>query len=80
MLTPRLLRHALDYTSVDRILLSGDYPFHRLDAATVADFLQTLPDRDDQQKIAHANAEVLYGLALSPSGGGEQAAQRREQS
>jgi uncharacterized protein len=62
MLAPRLLRHALDYTTVDRILLSGDYPFHRLDAATITDFLRTLPDRDDQEKIAHANAESLYGL------------------
>jgi hypothetical protein len=70
MLTPRLLRHALDFTSVDRILLSGDYPFHRLDAATIADFLQTLPDRDDRQKIAHVNAEVLYGLRPSPRGTG----------
>ncbi len=71
MPTPRLLRHALDFTTVDRILLSGDYPFHRLDAATITDFLQTLPDRHDQQKIAHVNAEVLYGLQLSPPGAGE---------
>ena len=66
MLTPRLLRYALDYTGVDRILLSGDYPFHRLEAATITDFLQTLPDRDDQQKIAHANAESLYSLQQPP--------------
>jgi predicted TIM-barrel fold metal-dependent hydrolase len=64
MLTPRLLRHALDYTSIDRILLSGDYPFHRLNATTITDFLQTLSAGDDQQKIAHVNAESLYGLAL----------------
>jgi predicted TIM-barrel fold metal-dependent hydrolase len=69
MLTPRLLRHALDFTSVDRILLSGDYPFQCLDAATITDFLHTLPDRDDQQKIAHANAEVLYGLGVAPMSG-----------
>jgi hypothetical protein len=62
MLTPRLLRHALDYTSVDRILLSGDYPFHRMEATAVTDFLGTLPDRADQEKIAHANAESLYRL------------------
>jgi predicted TIM-barrel fold metal-dependent hydrolase len=80
MLTPRLLRHALDYTSVDRILLSGDYPFHRLDAATITDFLETLPGREDQQKIAHANAEALYGLQLSPPGPCEQTAQLQEQS
>jgi uncharacterized protein len=62
MLTPRLLRHALDFTSVDRILLSGDYPFHRMEASAVGDFLETLPDAGDRQKIAYANAESLYGL------------------
>jgi predicted TIM-barrel fold metal-dependent hydrolase len=80
MLTPRLLRHALDYTSADRILLSGDYPFHRLDAATIAGFLQTLPDREDQRKIAHANAESLYGLSQPPSGPRDQTAQLQDQS
>jgi hypothetical protein len=74
MLTRRLLSHALDFASVDRILFSGDYPFHRLDAATVADFLGTLPDREDQEKIAHANAEVLYGLGQPASGVDDQAA------
>ncbi len=68
MLTPRLLSHALDFTSVDRTLLSGDYPFHRVDAARIADFLGAPPDREDRQKIAHANAEALYGLDPSPSG------------
>jgi predicted TIM-barrel fold metal-dependent hydrolase len=62
MLTPRLLRHALDLTGADRILLSGDHPFHRFEAAAVTDFLHTLPDPDDQHRIAHANAESLYGL------------------
>jgi predicted TIM-barrel fold metal-dependent hydrolase len=80
MLTPRLLRQALDYTSVDRILLSGDYPFHRLDAPTLENFLQTLPDLDDQQKIAHANAEALYGLTQRPSRSNDQRAQPKEQS
>ncbi|HEX4254509.1 MAG TPA: amidohydrolase family protein [Streptosporangiaceae bacterium] len=63
MLTPRLLRHALDFTSIDRILLSGDYPFHRLDPAAISGFLQTRPDPEDREKIAHANAEALYHLA-----------------
>jgi uncharacterized protein len=62
MLVPRLLRQALDYTSIDRILLSGDYPFHQLDAAAIDGFLEALPDPVDRQKIAHANAEALYGL------------------
>jgi predicted TIM-barrel fold metal-dependent hydrolase len=75
MLTPRLLHQALDYTTVDHILLSGDYPFHRLDAATITAFLQTLRDRDDQHKIAHANAEALYGLGPAPTGSSDQTAQ-----
>jgi predicted TIM-barrel fold metal-dependent hydrolase len=70
MLTPRLLRQALEYTSTDRILLSGDYPFHRLDAAAIGQFLALLPDRADQEKIAHTNAEALYRLDRPP---GEQA-------
>jgi predicted TIM-barrel fold metal-dependent hydrolase len=80
MLTPRLLRHALDFTSVDRILLSGDYPFHRLDATTITDFLQTLPDDGDRRKVAHANAEALYGLTRPPSGPDSHTAQHQEQS
>ena len=80
MLTPRLLRHALDYTTVDRVLLSGDYPFHQLDPATIAGFLGTLPDREDQQKVAHANAEVFYGLRQPPSGADDsETPQRQEQ-
>jgi predicted TIM-barrel fold metal-dependent hydrolase len=62
MLAPHLLLHALDFTTVDRILLSGDHPFHRLDAATVDGFLGTLPDGGDREKIAHANADVLFRL------------------
>jgi predicted TIM-barrel fold metal-dependent hydrolase len=66
MLTPRLLHHALAYTTIDRILLSGDYPFHRLDAAAITDFLETLPDRGDREKIVHTNAETLFCLSPTP--------------
>ena len=66
MLTPRLLRHALDHISADRILLSGDYPFHRLDPAAITGFLGTLPDEDDRHRIAHANAEALYRIKEIP--------------
>jgi predicted TIM-barrel fold metal-dependent hydrolase len=62
MLTPHLLRHALDFTTVDRILLSGDYPFHVLNSAAIGEFLSTLSDSVDQQKIASRNAETLFGL------------------
>lgn len=77
MLTPRLLRHALDFTTIDRILLSGDYPFHRIDAPSVAEFLQTLPDDRDRAKIAYGNAESLYGLGDSGFGARDQTTQPR---
>ena len=60
MLTPRLLRHALDHVSAERILLSGDYPFHRFEAGSITGFLANLSDEDDRHKIAHGNAETLY--------------------
>jgi uncharacterized protein len=62
MLSPRLLRQALEYTTADRILLSGDYPFHRMDAVAINELLNALPDPGDQRKVAHGNAEALYGL------------------
>lgn len=62
MLTPRLLRHALDFTSIDRILLSGDYPFHQLPAGAIDEFLAVLPQPGDRAKVAHLNAERLFGL------------------
>ncbi|WP_406640988.1 amidohydrolase family protein [Amycolatopsis sp. WGS_07] len=63
MLFPRMLRTALEYTSADRILLSGDYPFHRPGSAAITEFLKELPNEEDREKIAHANAEALYGLS-----------------
>jgi hypothetical protein len=36
--------------------------------------VQTLPNRDDQQKTAHANAESLYGLEQPPAEADVQAA------
>ncbi|HEY1538181.1 MAG TPA: amidohydrolase family protein [Solirubrobacteraceae bacterium] len=79
MLSPRLLRAALDFTSIERILLSGDYPFHQLDTATLTDFLRTLPDREDREKIAHANAEALYGCEALAVGRASQTAQLAQQ-
>jgi predicted TIM-barrel fold metal-dependent hydrolase len=63
MLTPHLLRHALAVTTIDRIVLSGDYPFHRTDTNAIATFLSTLPDPSDQEKVAHHNAATLFNLA-----------------
>ncbi|MGH3195779.1 MAG: hypothetical protein ACRDNT_07565 [Streptosporangiaceae bacterium] len=67
MLTPRLLRHAPDFTTTDRILLSGDYPFHRLDPKEISAFPDTLPEPADQQKIAHRNAQALFNPGTLPA-------------
>ena len=63
MLQERLLRHALDFTGADRVLFSTDYPFHRPDAAAAARFLDSVPDAADRARIAHGNAEALFGVA-----------------
>jgi predicted TIM-barrel fold metal-dependent hydrolase len=63
MLTPHLLRHALEVTTIDRIVLSGDYPFHRIDADAIDAFLSTLTDPSDREKVAHQNAATLFDLA-----------------
>ncbi|MFG2794432.1 amidohydrolase family protein [Streptomyces sp. NPDC048419] len=63
MLHERLLRHALDFTSADRVLFSTDYPFHQPDAAAVAHFFDAIPNAADRAKIASGNAETLFRLA-----------------
>ena len=65
-ISARLFRQALEYISVDRILLSGDYPFHQLEAGAIGKFLATRPDRAAREKVAHANAEALYRLGPNP--------------
>ncbi|MGW4571977.1 amidohydrolase family protein [Streptomyces tendae] len=63
MLQERLLRHTLDFTTVDQVLFSTDYPFHRPDAAAVRHFFEAIPDPADRTKIASGNAEALFDLA-----------------
>jgi predicted TIM-barrel fold metal-dependent hydrolase len=62
MLQERLLRHALDFTSADRVLFSTDYPFHQPGAAAVSQFFDAIPDPADRTKIASSNAESLFHL------------------
>jgi predicted TIM-barrel fold metal-dependent hydrolase len=63
MLQERLVRHALDFTSADRVLFSTDYPFHQPDATAVGQFFDAIPDPADRAKIACGIAEVLFRLA-----------------
>jgi hypothetical protein len=62
MLQERLLRHALDFTSADRVLFSTDYPFHQPGAAAVQQFLDAVPAAADRPKIASGNAAALFRL------------------
>jgi uncharacterized protein len=62
MLQERLLRHALDFTSADRVLFSTDYPFHRPDAAAVQQFLAAIPEASDRSRIASGNATAQFRM------------------
>jgi uncharacterized protein len=63
MLYERLLRHALDFTSADRVLFSTDYPFHQPDATAIGGFFDAIDNVEDRDKIASGNAEALFGLS-----------------
>jgi hypothetical protein len=60
---PHLLRHALEVTTNERIVLSVDYPFHRIDTNAIDTLLSTLPDPSGQEKVAHHHAATLFNLA-----------------
>lgn len=62
MLQERLLRHTLDFTDVDRVLFSTDYPFHRPDATAIGTFLDVVPGAEDRARIASGNAQALFRL------------------
>jgi predicted TIM-barrel fold metal-dependent hydrolase len=62
MLQPRLLRHTLDFTTADRVLFSTDYPFHRPDAAAVAEFFDGIASPEERAMIGSGNAERLFRL------------------
>jgi uncharacterized protein len=62
MFTPAPLRCLLDVVGPDRVMFSVDYPYSANDEAR--DFLLHAPISDrDREKLAHANAERLLGIA-----------------
>ncbi|MFJ9843541.1 amidohydrolase family protein [Kitasatospora sp. NPDC101155] len=64
MLNPALLHHALSVTTVDRLLFSTDYPFHRPTREDIATFLGHFASDTDREKFSSANAAALYGLGI----------------
>ena len=66
MLEPRLARHALDLTSIDRLLFSTDHPFAHVDAAGVEALFASIPDAADRERFAWANAAQLLRIDVGP--------------
>ncbi|WP_248705061.1 amidohydrolase family protein [Curtobacterium sp. MWU13-2055] len=62
MLSPTLLRHALDVTTPDRLLFSTDHPFQRPSAAEIDTFLQEFPSDAAREAFTSGNARRLFGI------------------
>ncbi len=62
MLSSRLLRHALDFTTIDRLLFSTDYPFARADAPAIQQFLAAVRHPADREKFGYRNADRLLRI------------------
>ncbi len=67
MLNPTLLRHALEVTTVDRLLFSTDYPFQHPDREDITGFLEHFP-AGDRAKFTGDNARRLFGIDASSLG------------
>ena len=62
MLNPTLLRHALEITTVDRLMFSTDYPFQSPSSSDISGFLDEFGDVDERDAFAAGNATRLFGL------------------
>ncbi|GAB3398844.1 amidohydrolase family protein [Schumannella luteola] len=71
MMSPTLLRHALEITTPDRIVYSTDYPFQRPSASDLDELLTCLPDDDARTAFRGGNAQRLYRLRDLPPGEAE---------
>lgn len=62
MFTPALLHHALEATSIDRLLFSTDYPFQEPSRRDIENFLGEFATDDDRHKFTSGNARTLFRL------------------
>lgn len=67
MLNPALLRHALEATTIDRLLFSTDYPFQHPSRGDIAQFLTEFATDQDRDKFTSANASRLFGIPVPAS-------------
>ncbi len=64
MFNPALLRHALEATTIDRLLFSTDYPFQHPTSDAIQQFLTEFETDDDRRKFSGDNACRLFGIEL----------------
>jgi len=64
MFNPAYLRHALEVTTIDRLVFSTDHPFQRPAREDIGAFLAEFGSGADREKFTSANASSLYGLEL----------------
>ena len=64
---PALLRHTLAATTVDRLLLSTDYPFQRPTQPDIEQFLAEFDTDEDREKFTGGNARRLFRLDVPAS-------------
>ncbi|MFD5830972.1 amidohydrolase family protein [Lentzea sp. NPDC060358] len=62
MLTPALLRHALEVTTADRLLFSTDHPFQHPSGEEITAFLGEFSSDADREAFASGNAAALFGI------------------
>lgn len=62
MFGPALLRHALEATTIDRLLFSTDHPFQRPTRDEIGQFLTEFESDEDREKFSAGNARRLFGI------------------
>lgn len=62
MFNPALLRHALEATSIDRLLFSTDHPFQRPTSEEIRGFLTEFDTEEDREQFSAGNARRLFGI------------------
>ena len=64
MFNPALLHHALEATTIDRLLFSTDYPFQHPTHDEIQAFLAELTSDDDRERFTSGNAHRLFDIDL----------------
>jgi predicted TIM-barrel fold metal-dependent hydrolase len=62
MLSPALLHHTLEVTTIDRLIFSTDYPFQRPTREEISDFLSEFGSDQDRDSFTAENARALFRI------------------